>query len=258
MHSHILYPIKASNRLLAALSPVEWERWQGKFEMVNLKLDQVINETGAKINHIYFPVNCIISLQYDFQDGTSAEFGQIGNEGLCGVAVFMGTQSTNSKAVVIGSGSAYRIKADFMLEEFNHSSSVRRLVLRYMQAMMSYASQTAVCNRRHSIDQQLCKTILQNLDRIPGNELTFTHELIAKTLGVRREGISHAAKKLQNEGLIKYTRGHISILNRDKLSHHACECYDIVKQEYEKLIPSRLLSRLINEDHSSQLSTYFK
>ena len=246
MYSHVMYPIKASNRLLAALSSPEWERWQNNFEMVNLKIDHVINETGANINHIYFPVNCIISLQYDFQDGTSAEFAQIGNEGLCGVSVFMGTQSTNSKAIVIGSGSAYRIKADFMLEEFNHSSSFRRLVLKYMQAMMTYASQTAVCNRRHSIDQQLCKTILQNLDRIPGNELTFTHELIAKTLGVRREGISHAAKKLQNDGLIKYTRGHISLLNRDRLNRHACECYNIVKQEYEKLIPSSLLTRLVN------------
>lgn len=246
MQSHVMYPIKASNRLLAALSSPEWERWQNKFEMVNLKLDQVINVTGTKINHIYFPVNCIISLQYDFQDGASAEFAQVGNEGLCGVSAFMGTSSTNSKSVVIGSGSAYRIKADFMLEEFNNSSSFRRLILKYMQAMMSYASQTAVCNRRHSIDQQLCKTILQNLDRIPGNELTFTHELIAKTLGVRREGISHAAKKLQNDGLIKYTRGHISILNRDKLTRHACECYGIVKQEYEKLIPSPMLSRLIN------------
>lgn len=203
MNSHVMYPIKASNRLLAALPSTEWEKWQPRFEMVNLKIDQIIYEIGSNINYIYFPVNCIISLQYDFQDGASAEFAQIGNEGLCGVSVFMGAQSTNSKAVVIGSGSAYRIKADFLLDEFNGSSVFRRLILRYMQAMMNYASQTAVCNRRHSIDQQLSKTILQNLDRIPGSELTFTHELIAKTLGVRREGISHAAKKLQDDGLIK-------------------------------------------------------
>lgn len=246
MDSRVMYPIKASNRLLAALPSAEWERWQPKFEMVHLKVDQTLYESGSNIQYVYFPVNCIISLQYDFQDGASAEFAQIGNEGLCGVSTFMGTQSTNSKAVVIGCGSAYRIKTDFLLDEFNNSSPFRRLILRYMQAMMSYASQTAVCNRRHSIDQQLCKTILQNLDRIPGNELTFTHELIAKTLGVRREGISHTAKELQNDGLIKYTRGHISILDRNKLTRHACECYSIVKDEYEKLIPSQLLSRLVS------------
>jgi len=238
MQTHVIYPIKASNRLLSALPIAEWERWQSNFEMVHLKVDQIIYDTGSPINYIYFPINCIISMQYDFQDGTSAEFAQIGNEGLCGVAIFMGTPSISGKAVVIGNGSAYRIRAEFMMEEFNNSSSFRRLILKYMQAMMSYASQTAVCNRRHSIEQQLCKTILQNLDRIPGNELTFTHELIAKTLGVRREGISHAAKKLQNDGLIRYTRGHISILNREKLIRHTCECYSIVKNEYEKLIPS--------------------
>lgn len=240
MHPKLNSPIKHSNKLLAALPFNDWERWQSKMEMINLDVDQVLFDSGHKVNYVYFPVSSIISLQYDFEDGGAAEFAQVGNEGLCGACIFMGSQVTNSKAVVIGRGAAYRLKAEYMLEEFNLSGPFRRLILRYMQVLMTHASQTAVCNRRHSIDQQLCRTLLLNLDRVAGNHLTFTHELIAKTLGVRREGVSQAAKKLQREGLIEYSRGCISVTDRIKLQHNACECYSIVKNEYNRLLPSQI------------------
>ena len=240
MQPRLISPIKHSNKLLAALPFNDWERWQSKMEMVNLDVDQILFDSGHKVNYVYFPVNSIISLQYDFEDGGAAEFAQVGNEGLCGACIFMGSQITNSKAVVIGRGAAYRLRAEYMLEEFNLSGPFRRLILRYMQVLMTHASQTAVCNRRHSIDQQLCRTLLLNLDRVSGNHLSFTHELIAKTLGVRREGVSQAAKKLQREGLIQYSRGCISVTDRIRLQHNACECYSIVKNEYNRLLPSQI------------------
>ena len=166
----------------------------------------------------------------------------MGNEGLVGIFVFMGSQSTSSKAVVIAKGSAYRIRADVVLDEFNQSGTFRRLVLRYMQVLMTHASQIAACNRRHSIDQQLSRTLLLNLDRVAGSELSFTHELIAKTMGVRREGISEAAKRLQRAGVIDYSRGSIQVLDRAGLIRNTCECYAIIKHEYERLLSSTGLS----------------
>ena len=235
-------PIKHSNKLLAFQETSDWERLQSRLEMVQLSVDQVLFEAGQKITHVYFPVTCIISQQYDFEDGKSAEFAQMGNEGLVGIFVFMGSQSTSSKAVVIAKGSAYRIRADVVLDEFNQSGTFRRLVLRYMQVLMTHASQIAACNRRHSIDQQLSRTLLLNLDRVAGSELSFTHELIAKTMGVRREGISEAAKRLQRAGVIDYSRGSIQVLDRAGLIRNTCECYAIIKHEYERLLSSTGLS----------------
>ena len=229
-------PIKHSNKLLAFLEASDWDRLQSRLEMVQLSVDQVLFEAGQKISHVYFPVTCIISQQYDFEDGKSAEFAQMGNEGLVGIFVFMGSQSTSSKAVVIAKGYAYRMRADAILDEFNQSGSFRRLILRYMQVLMTHASQIAACNRRHSIDQQLSRTLLLNLDRVAGSELSFTHELIAKTMGVRREGISEAAKRLQRAGMIDYSRGSIQVLDRAGLGRTTCECYSIIKHEYDRLL----------------------
>jgi CRP-like cAMP-binding protein len=231
-----IIPIKHSNKILAFLEPSDWDRWQSRLEMVQLSLDQVLFDAGQKINYVYFPVTSIISQQYDFEDGKSAEFAQMGNEGLVGIFVFMGSQSTSSKAVVIAKGYAYRMRADLMLDEFNHSSSFRKLILRYMQVLMTHASQIAACNRRHSIDQQLSRTLLLNLDRVAGSELSFTHELIARSRGVRREGISEAAKRLQRSGLINYSRGCIHVIDRDALKTTSCECYSIIKNEYARLL----------------------
>ena len=236
MQDSKIIPIKHSNKILAFLEPSDWDRWQSRLEMVQLSLDQVLFDAGQKINHVYFPVTSIISQQYDFEDGKSAEFAQMGNEGLVGIFVFMGSQSTSSKAVVIAKGYAYRMRADLMLDEFNYSSSFRKLILRYMQVLMTHASQIAACNRRHSIDQQLSRTLLLNLDRVAGSELSFTHELIARSMGVRREGISEAAKRLQRAGLINYSRGCIHVIDREALKTTSCECYSIIKNEYSRLL----------------------
>ena len=233
-------PIKQANKIMTALPSSDWDRWQRHITSVSLAVDDVLFDSGQKMQYVYFPVSCIISLQYDFEDGGSAEFAQIGNEGLAGIFVFMGDQSTCSKAIVIGKGVAYRIRADVLLEEFNLSSDFRRLILRYMQAVMTQASQMAACNRKHSIDQQLARILLLNLDRVVGMDLSFTHELIAKTMGVRREGISEAAKRLQREGLIDYSRGCITVRDRIALKTHACECYSLLKNEYERLLPTQL------------------
>jgi CRP-like cAMP-binding protein len=240
MHHSPVAPIKQANKILTALPTPDWERWQRHITSVSLAVDDVLFDSGQKIQHVYFPVSSIISLQYDFEDGGSAEFAQIGNEGLAGIFVFMGNQSTCSKAIVIGKGIAYRIRAEILLEEFNLSGSFRRLILRYMQAIMTQASQMAACNRKHSIDQQLARILLLNLDRVVGMDLSFTHELIAKTMGVRREGISEAAKRLQREGLIDYSRGCITVRDRIALKTHACECYSLLKNEYERLLPTQL------------------
>lgn len=237
MQNSNLASIKHANKILAALPFSEWERWLPKITPVSLSVDDLLFDTGQQIQHVYYPVSSIISLQYDFEDGSSAEFAQIGNEGLAGIFVFMGNQSTCSKAIVIGKGIAYRISSDVMLNEFNQSSPFRQLILRYMQAVMTQASQMAACNRKHSIDQQLARILMLNLDRVVGKDLRFTHELIAKSMGVRREGISEAAKRLQRQGFIDYSRGCITVLDRVGLQKHSCECYSILKNEYERLLP---------------------
>lgn len=233
---------KESNRLFAALPHADWARWVPHLERVELSVGQVLFEHGRPLSHAYFPVTSIVSLQCDLEDGTSSEFALTGNEGVVGVFIFMGTRSTISNAVVIREGLAYRFNADLLFNEFNHSGAFRRLILRYMQAMMTEASQRAVCHRRHSIDQQLCRIILLCLDRTQASELTLTQELIARTMGVRREAITLAAQKLQAAGLIRYTRGCITVLDRTGIELHACECYKIVKDEFDRLLPGEIAS----------------
>jgi CRP-like cAMP-binding protein len=236
------YGSKASNRLFSALPLSDWTRWTGHLEMVELKLGEVLFEPGRPLSHLYFPVNSIVSLQCNLEDGTSSEFGLVGNEGMVGVFLFMGTPSSISHAIVIRKGMAYRFKAELILKEFEISGAFRRLILRYMQAMMTEASQRAACHRRHAIDQQLCRIILLCLDRTHNSELTLTHELIARTMGVRREAISMAANKLQAAGMISSTRGQITVLDRQGIESVACECYKMVKREFDRLLPEEIAS----------------
>ncbi len=220
-----------------ALPADDWGRWKSNIEAVELNINDVLFDCGKTIRYVYFPISTIISFQFDYEDGASVEFAQSGNEGLAGLFIFTSGQSTCSKAIVIAKGLAYRIPAAVMLHEFNSSGPFRRLILGYMQTMMTYASLMSACNRRHSIDQQLAKIFLINLDRALGNDLIFTHEMIARCLGVRREGISGAAKRMERLGIIHYTRGNIVVLDRAKLEHVCCECYEIIKKEYTRLIP---------------------
>lgn len=233
---------KESNRLFAALPQADWGRWLPCLERVELNVGQVLFQHGRPIGHVYFPVTSIVSLQCDLEDGSASEFALTGNEGVVGVFVFMGTLSTISNAVVIREGLAYRLDAKFLLDEFNHSGAFRRLILRYMQAMMTEASQRAVCHRRHTIDQQLCRIILLCLDRTHNSELFLTQDLIGRTMGVRREAITLAAQKLQTAGLIHYVRGCISVLDRSGIEAMACECYKIVKHEFDRLLPEEIAS----------------
>ncbi len=230
--------VKQGNRLMASLADPDWERWKPHIELVSLKIGEILFDAGQPINHIYFPLTAIISQQYDFDDGKSAEFAQMGNEGMAGVFIFMGSASTSSKAVVVASGIAYRLPASWMLQEFNSSGLFRQLILHYMQILMTHASQLAVCNRRHSIEQQLSRTLLLQLDRVAGNDLSLTHEVISRSLGVRREGVSEAAKRLEKMGAIRYSRGHIQVLNRGALLKTTCECYGIIKREDLRLFPA--------------------
>ena len=236
MSHEFLSILKQSNAILAGLPNGDWERWQRFLTPVELEVSHVIHQAGRKEKFIYLPASCIISVQYDFEDGNSAEFAEVGNEGMTGTFIFTGNSATVSQSTVISRGIAYRADVGFVEDEFNHSSSFRRQILRYMQLLMLYTAQTAVCNRRHSITQQLARVLLVNLDRIMGNDLAFTHELIAKSLGVRREGITQAAQHLQSRGDIQYTRGNISVKNRKGLMTSSCECYRIVKNETDRLL----------------------
>ncbi|MBC7622305.1 MAG: Crp/Fnr family transcriptional regulator [Aeromicrobium sp.] len=226
-----------ANHLLAALPAAEWSRWLPQLELVDLPLGNVIYESGATMRHAYFPITAIVSLLYVMENGASAEIAVVGNEGVVGIALFMGGGSTPSRAVVQSAGKSYRIKAGAMVEEFNQSGPVMHLMLRYTQALIAQMAQTAVCNRHHSLDQQLCRWLLLSVDRLPGSELAMTQELIANMLGVRREGVTEAALKLQKSGLIHYARGHIFVIDRVGLEKRTCECYGVVKKEYERLLP---------------------
>ncbi len=228
------------NHLLAALPEPEWQRWRDQLEAVDLPLGKVLYESGTTLRHVYFPTTAIVSLLYVLEDGASAEIAVVGNEGLVGISLFMGGESTPSRAVVQSAGQGFRLKAQSMKDEFNRAGPVLHLLLRYTQALITQMAQTAVCNRHHSLDQQLCRWLLLSLDRLQGNDLVMTQELIANMLGVRREGVTEAALKLQKAGLIKYTRGHISVLDRPGLEHRSCECYAVVKREYDRLLPEQL------------------
>jgi len=225
------------NHLLAALPAADYERLLPDLELVPLPLGWAVYEAGGKLGYVYFPTNSIISLLYVMEDGASAEIAVTGHDGLVGIALFMGGETTPSRAVVQSAGYGYRLKAAVLKKEFDQGGTLQHLALRYTQALISQMAQTAVCNRYHLLEQQLCRWLLLSLDRLPSNELSRTQELIANMLGVRREGVTEAAGKLQADGLIHYSRGHITVLDRPKLERRVCECYAVVKKEYERLLP---------------------
>jgi CRP-like cAMP-binding protein len=227
------------NELLASLPEDVWLRWEAMIEPTELPLGQVMYEPGTTLSHVYFPTTAIISLLYVMQNGAPAEIAVVGKEGIVGVSIFMGGESTPSRAVVQSAGQGYRLKSASLKEEFASCVPVLHILLRYTQALITQMAQTAVCNRHHSLDQQLCRWLLLSLDRLPGNELVMTQELIANMLGVRREGVTEAATKLQDAGLIRYSRGRITVLDRAGLELRSCECYAVVKREYDRLLPKR-------------------
>ena len=234
-----LSPDPTENHLLAVLPAAEWQRWLPHLEHVEMPLGQVLYESGGTLSHVYFPTTAIVSLLYVMENGASAEIAVVGNEGIVGISLFMGGDSTSSRAVVQSAGLGLRLKAQIMKDDFNRAGPVLHLLLRYTQALITQMAQTAVCNRHHSLDQQLCRWLLLSLDRLQGNELVMTQELIANMLGVRREGVTEGALKLQHAGLIQYARGHISVLDRDGLEKRSCECYAVVKKEYDRLLPQK-------------------
>ena len=229
------------NHLLSALPEPEWTRWLPQLEQVTLPLGKVLYESGGVQSHVYFPITAIVSLLYVMENGASAEIAVVGNEGVIGISLFMGGESTTSRAVVQSAGKAFRMSASAMKDEFKRAP-VLHLFLRYTQALITQMAQTAVCNRHHSLDQQLCRWLLLSLDRLQGDELVMTQELIANMLGVRREGVTESALKLQKAGLIRYARGRIEVLDRAGIEARSCECYAVVKREYDRLLPDRLAS----------------
>ena len=230
----------SQNQLLAALPLDQRRRWQPHLEHVEMPLGQVLYEPGSTLSHVYFPTTAIVSLLYVMRNGESAEIAVVGNEGVVGVSLFMGGESTSSRALVQSAGGAFRLTAELMKEEFYQAGPVLHLLLRYTQALITQMVQTAACNRHHSLDQQLCRWLLLSLDRLQGTEMVMTQELIANMLGVPREGATEGALKLQNAGLIDYTRGRIQVLDRAGLEKRTCECYAVVKQEYDRLLPNKL------------------
>jgi len=225
------------NHLLAALSPAERERLYPHLRLVAMPLGKVLYESGDRLRHVYFPTNSIVSLLYVLADGASAEISVVGNDGNIGIALFMGGETTPSRAIVQSAGYAYRLIGQQLKDEFHRSGGMQLLLLRYTQSLITQMAQTAVCNRHHSVDQQLCRWLLLSLDRLSVNQLTMTQELIANMLGVRREGVTEAAGKLQRLGVIEYSRGQITVLDRPKLEQLCCECYAVVKREGDRLLP---------------------
>ncbi len=226
-----------SNQLIYSLPEADWLRWQPQLEWVDMPLGQVMYESGRVLEHVYFPTTAIVSLLYVMEDGASAEIAVVGNEGVVGISLFMGGESTPSRAVVQSAGEGWRLRARVIKAEFERPGPVMHLMLRYTQALITQMAQTAVCNRHHALDQQLCRWLLLSLDRLQGNELVMTQELIANMLGVRREGVTEAALRLQRLGLIQYARGRITVLDRPGLEARTCECYAVVKKEYDRLLP---------------------
>jgi CRP-like cAMP-binding protein len=238
------------NHLLAALPATEFERLSPHLELVPMPLGEILYEPGGQLRHVYFPTTSIVSLLYVFADGASAESAVVGNDGILGISLFMGGETTPSQAVVQSAGYGYRLEAQLLKQEFHRPKSVLHLLLlRYTQALITQMTQTAVCNRHHSVEQQLCRWLLLSLDRLSSNELTMTQELIANMLGVRREGVTAAAGSLQRAGLIRYGRGHIEVLDRARLEREVCECYAVVKKEVDRLLtdhfgdPAKIVGR---------------
>jgi CRP-like cAMP-binding protein len=227
----------SENHLLAALPPADFARLRPSLKLVSLPLGEALYEPGSQLRHVYFPTTSIVSLLYVMADGASAEIAVVGNEGLIGVSLFMGGETTPSRAVVQSAGHAYQLSGKVLKDEFILGGAMQHLALRYTQALITQMAQTAVCNRHHSLDQQLCRWLLLSLDRLPSNELVMTQELIANMLGVRRETVTEAAGKLQDAGVIQYSRGRITVLDRPALEARTCECYAVVKAECDRLLP---------------------
>ncbi len=225
------------NHLLAVLPKAEAERLLPQLELVPLPLGGSLYESGDRLNHVYFPTSAIVSLLYELENGASAEIAVVGNEGIVGIALFMGGDTMPNRAVVQSEGHAYRLKGQALKEEFNRGGALQHLLLRYTLALLAQMAQTAVCNRHHTVDQQLCRWLLLSLDRLAANELSMTQELIANMLGVRREGVTEAARKLQDAGLIRYSRGRITVVDRPGLEARVCECYAVVREEFRRLLP---------------------
>jgi len=226
------------NCLLAALPTAEFEPLAAHLELVPMALGQMLYEPGGQLRHAYFPTTAIVSLHYVTESGASAETAGVGNEGVVGISLFMGGDTTSSSAVVQTAGHAYRLEHHLLQQEFNRAGMMQHLLLRYTQALITQISQIAVCNRHHSVEQQLCRWLLLTLDRVPSHELVMTQELVASTLGVRRESVTEAAGKLQRAGFISYRRGHLAVLDRSGLETHSCECYAVVKKEMSRLLPA--------------------
>jgi CRP-like cAMP-binding protein len=226
----------AQNHLLGAMPATEFERLSPHLELVEMPLGEVLYESGGRLDHVYFPTTCIVSLLYVLEDGASAEIAVVGNEGILGISLFMGGETTPSRAQVQSAGFGYRLKAPLLKQEFNRAGPVLRLLLRYTQALITQMTQTAVCNRHHSVEQQLCRWLLLSIDRLSSNSLNMTQELIANMLGVRREGVTGAAGNLQRAGLIRYHRGRIDVIDRPGLEKAVCECYAVVKAEFDRLL----------------------
>lgn len=225
------------NHILAALSAADYARLLPDLELIPMPLGWAVYESGGSLGYLYFPTTSIVSLLYVMESGASAEIAITGNEGMVGISLFMGGESTPSRAVVQSAGNGYRLKASALKREFALGGNLQHLALRFTQALITQMAQTAVCNRHHALDQQLCRWLLLSIDRLPGHDLVMTQELIANMLGVRREGVTEAAGKLQADGLIQYSRGHIKVLDRAGLEKRVCECYAVVKKEYDRLLP---------------------
>jgi CRP-like cAMP-binding protein len=232
-------PRPRQNHLLAVLPETDFQRLQPHLELTPMPLGHVLYESGNQLQHVYFPANCIVSLLYVMEDGHSAEIAVVGNEGVVGVALFMGGETTPSRAIVQSAGHAWRLPGRLLKEEFLRAGPLQHLLLRYTQALLTQMAQTAACNRHHSVDQQLSRWLLLSLDRLSTNELVMTQELIANMLGVRREGVTESAGKLQKLGLIHYSRGRIRVLDRPGLEKQSCECYRVVKKEFDRLLPDQ-------------------
>jgi CRP-like cAMP-binding protein len=230
-------PNPRQSHLLAVLPEAESKRLLPQMELVSLPLGKALYESGDQLNHVYFPTTCIVSLLYELENGSSAEIAVVGNEGIVGIALFMGGDTMPNRAVVQSAGQAYRLPGSLLKQEFNRAGALQHLLLRYTLAMLTQMAQTAVCNRHHTVDQQLCRWLLLSLDRLPTMELVMTQELIANMLGVRREGVTEAAGKLQSAGLIRYGRGRITVLDRKGLEKRVCECYEVVRTEFRRLLP---------------------
>lgn len=246
MFTMSLLPNPNQNHLLAALPQADFEPLAAHLELVPMPLGQMLYEPGTQLRHAYFPTTSIVSLHYVTESGASAETAGVGNEGIVGVSLFMGGETTSSSAVVQTSGQAYRLDRHVLLQEFNQAGFLQRLLLRYTQALMTQMAQTATCNRHHSVEQQLCRWLLLTLDRLPSREFVMTQELVASMLGVRRESVTEAAGRLQTAGYIRYRRGHIAVLDRAGLETRVCECYDVVKNE---------MGRLLSDVHHRQGTT---